>query len=100
MSRLLGNDPIAKARSFVHMDGDEAFYIEDRQDIEGILRENLEDRKDRQGFKGDDMHHVARIPLAVWTELEKVGIAGDADALKVWLNDPDNIRYRSHAGKI
>jgi hypothetical protein len=41
-----------------------------------------------------DTVHVARIPLVVWRQLQRLGITRDEKALNAWLNDPDNCVFR------
>ena len=42
-----------------------------------------------------DTVHVARIPLVIWRQLQRLGITNDEAALNRWLNDPDNSVFRT-----
>jgi hypothetical protein len=42
-----------------------------------------------------DTVHVARIPLVVWRQLQRLGITQDRAALNRWLNDRDNRVFRT-----
>ena len=42
-----------------------------------------------------DTVHVARIPLVIWRQLQRLGITRDEAALNAWLNDPDNSVFRT-----
>ena len=57
------------------------------QECSDILNANAVDRdhSDENWNKDKTMKHVARIPEVVWLELEQMGIAGDAQAMRVWL---------------
>ena len=41
------------------------------------------------------MTHVARIPLVIWRQLEKLGITKDEKALNAWLDNRDNRVFRT-----
>lgn len=57
------------------------------EDIEPILKQNYEDRKnsDENWQASQNWKHAARIPISVFLELQKLGIADDPVALKKWL---------------
>jgi hypothetical protein len=38
--------------------------------------------------------HVARIPLVIWRELERLGITQDEKAMNRWLDERDNRVFR------
>jgi hypothetical protein len=42
-----------------------------------------------------DTVHVARIPLVVWRQLQRLGITRDEKALNAWLNDPAHHVFRT-----
>ena len=42
-----------------------------------------------------DTVHVARIPLGIYRQLERLGITKDRAAFHRWLNDPDNAVFRT-----
>jgi hypothetical protein len=42
-----------------------------------------------------DTVHVARIPMVIWQNLQRLGITKDEAALNRWLNDPDNCVFRT-----
>ena len=54
---------------------------------------------ERSPWKGD-MHRVASIPLVLWQELQRKGIATDNKALMKWLDDPDNMAFRTRPGRL
>lgn len=50
-----------------------------------------------------DMNHVGILPLEVWWHHKKVhgvDLMRDHDALRRWLNDPDNRHFRTRPGRI
>ncbi len=42
-----------------------------------------------------DTVHVARIPLVIYRQLQRLGITQDRAAFNRWLNDPDNAVFRT-----
>ncbi len=75
------------------------------QNIDGILRSNHADRmEDRfRGFRlAPAFRKVASIPVAVFDIARSQGIdlLNDPDALRQFLNDPDNAVFRTGGGKV
>lgn len=67
------------------------------QDASDILELNAESRKnsDENWGMDSDMKHVARVPLTVWAEWEKIGITSDPAALLKALEIEGEGRYKS-----
>lgn len=97
--RLISSDPVTKRAEMFYTDPDGGVVIASRQDVEPIIEANKVNYKEQSGFKGD-MKHVARIPLAVYEDLMKRGIADDPVKFKAWLNDRDNKAWRTHPGRL
>lgn len=97
--RITRADPVGRIEHALYRDEDGNVVTQTLQDIEPILEENLALRNERSGFKGD-LHHVASIPIVVYEQLLKDGIAQDEDRFKAWLNDSTNKMFRSHPGKL
>ncbi|HEY2416803.1 MAG TPA: hypothetical protein VGH84_02715 [Steroidobacteraceae bacterium] len=45
-----------------------------------------------------DTVHVARIPLVIWQQLQRLGITRDEKALNRWLNGRDQRVFRTDGG--
>jgi len=43
----------------------------------------------------DGITHVARIPMVIWQQLQKLGITRDQKALNAWLDERDNRVFRT-----
>lgn len=102
-SRLLDFDPISKVRSMFHGgDGGDEFTVEEVQDVTAVLDENKRafNMYDERSRWNHEMNQVASIPLVVWEDLKRKGIADDEKALKKWLDDPDNRAFRTRPGRI
>ena len=97
--RILASDPITKKTELWHAQTDGGVVIESKQDVTDVIEANKTDFNAQTGFS-KDFHHVARIPLVVYEELMRKGIAQDPKRLKAWLNDSDNRAFRSHPGRI
>ena len=50
--------------------------------------------------KWNDLNKVASIPLSVYYDLKRRGIADDPVALKKWMNDSDNQVFRTRQGVL
>lgn len=103
-SRLLDYDPLTGIESIWHYDpATEDTTIEERQVADLRLDLNKDEFNSFDGkhnaMRGDFVK-VASIPLVVWADLVKRGIADDPVALKRWLNDPDNRYFRTAPGKL
>lgn len=99
--RITRADPLARyEHNLWRSDDGDTLVAETRQDIDPILEENQMLRNQRSGFKGDGFHHVASIPIVVYEQLLKEGIAQDEDRFKAWLNRSDSDVFRTLKGKI
>jgi hypothetical protein len=97
--RILGGDTDIRKIETWHTDPDGGVVIASEQDVTEIIEANKQDIKTNTGFKGD-MKHVARIPLVIYEDLKRRGIADDPAKLKAWLNDRDNVLFRTHPGRV
>ena len=105
MSNIISNG--ITDTSFV--DNGEELVIVKSQNISAILEMNKREyaAQDERKNWGDDAfsNKVASIPLAVFSDLEKLGITRgfaviDKKRFHAWLNDPDNRAFRTRAGRI
>ena len=105
MSNILSNG--ITNTSFV--DNGDQLVIVKSQNISAILENNKREyaAQDERKNWGDDAfsNKVASIPLAVFSDLEKLGITRgfaviDKKRFHAWLNDPDNRAFRTRAGRI
>jgi hypothetical protein len=104
-SRLLGFDPETGIKETFHYDDTTGkFHIENEQVLDDLGELNTTvyndvSTKSSTQWKGD-MHHVASIPMVVYSEMVKTGMIHDQAALKKWLDDPDNRVFRVKPGSI
>lgn len=101
-TRLFSQDPITRSKEVFHYDPvEDDFYIENIQDTTPVLEENKRQLNAGNGRYGEKLiHKVASIPLSVWQDLVRRGIANDEKALRRWLDDRDNSVFKVHPGKL
>ncbi len=98
--RLITDDALTGIKTYLEYDGtDDNAVIRKEQDVTGIVESNRA-AFDSAPKRWGDMTHVGRIPLTVYYELERKGILNDQDALRKWLNDPENAMWRVRPGTI
>jgi hypothetical protein len=98
--RLITDDALTGIKTYLEYDGtDDDAVIRKEQDVTGIVEYNKA-AFDSAPKRWGDMTHVGRIPLTVYYELERQGILNDQDALRKWLNDPENAMWRVRPGTI
>ena len=73
------------------------FVIKTEQVLDDILDGIARDRDVPQ--KGDN-RLAARLPVFVYEDLVKRGIAGDEDRFKAWLNGPEADPWRIYRGRL
>lgn len=100
MRKVLDHDPLTGISHVFYYDNetDEA-TITAEQDVNSIIEANKIVYNERGG-KWDDMTHVAQLPLVVYYDLKKRGILNDQEALRRFLNDPENRFFRTRPGTI
>lgn len=99
-SRTLTADPILGKRTTMHFQGDD-YIVESKEDVTDLVERNkarlaLSDTRDRWG----EMDQVAEIPPTVYWDLWRKGIAQDEDAFRRWLDDPENVHFRTRYGRL
>ena len=113
--RLLDTDPLARTSRWFHYDEDTGdFRIETRQDVQAVVQENKAlynstDERTRFNVRGKESPlgaRMAQIPLQVWGQLVQKGIVRwdytvvDQQAFDRWLNDSDNLAFRTRPGRV
>jgi hypothetical protein len=75
------------------------YVIETQQDVTAIAEANKRQYNDTPD-RYRDVNKVASIPLNVYYDLKRRGIADDPKKFKQWLNDRDNRVFRTRAGTL
>ena len=99
MKRIFSQDPATGITKYWHVNDKDEYVIETVQNVSTITDANKRQYNDNTG-KWGEMQKVASIPLPVYYELKRQGIADDPKALKKWLNDRDNQVFRTRAGTL
>jgi hypothetical protein len=99
--KLWSYDPLYKRTVWVihdHATGQMHFRID--YEVEGLIEQNKAAYNNApNGWAGDYLHHVAKVPLNLWYDkLEPAH--GDSKVLDRFLNDPDNRAFRTKKGWI
>jgi hypothetical protein len=99
---FLDSDPMTGRVRYFHTLPDGRFAIETRDpSVRAIAEANHEIRKtydERTPFRDTD--RVASVPMALWIEMRRRGIAQDKKSMRKWLNDPDNRIWRTRPGEV
>lgn len=99
--RMLDTDPVTGITSwFQYHDDTDSFTIETVQEVDDVVEDNKRDFNDAEGTWRGDMHKVASIPMALYTDLKQQGIIDDPARFKKWLNDPGNRFFRTRPGRV
>lgn len=98
--RLFSHDPLTGITKYWHVKSNGEYVIETVQetshDVDNAKYRNMTDKRTKWG----EMARVASIPLSVFYDLKRKGIADDPKAFKKWLNDPDNRVFRTREGTV
>lgn len=106
--RLFDVDPLTGITEFFHYDPDtDGFSIEAVQDVEPILEANKALWNSTEAHtRYGEWQRIASLPNVIIMELSKQGILSAAGAVldqerfRRWLNDRDNLLFRTRAGKV
>ena len=104
MAKIRNND--GSVTTF-HDQDDGGIVIAKEQNISALIDANKEEYNTADSKWNDNAleNRVARIPMAVFEDLQKQGITRgftviDMKRFKAWLNNPDNKVFRTKAGRI
>lgn len=97
--RLFGRDPLTGITQYWHVKDNGEYVIETQQDVTAIAEKNKREFNETPD-RYRDVNKVASIPLNVYYDLKRRGIADDPVAFKKWLNDRDNEVFRTRAGRL
>lgn len=103
MARLFDTDPLTGSKEFFHYEeGTDTAFIESVADVSPVLEEAEGVRQQDSGTWGGNSfgYRVATIPLNIWAELERAGIAHDDALLKRWMNDNGYAKFRTKLGRV
>lgn len=103
---LVDKDDKTKTATHFHFDEHEGKHVvEEVQDVTDTIEDNKSvfasvDERARWRTGSGQMNHVARIPLAMFYDIEFQKVVKDPVALKKYLNDHFNSKLRVRPGKI
>jgi len=97
--RLFGHDPLTGITQYWHVTDKGEYVIETQQNVTAVAEANKRQYNDTPD-RYRDVNKVASIPLNVYYDLKRRGIADDTKKFKQWLNDRDNRVFRTRAGTL
>lgn len=100
--RHFNADTAMAIRRYWQDEPDGGVTVATEQDVEAVVdnaRAMYGQHSPRSRWTGD-MHQVATIPLTIFMELHRQGIAQDQRALRKWVNNSDNSAWRTRPGRI
>lgn len=103
MARVIEIDPRAGLRRLFHwQESTEEMTLRTEQNVQPIIDHNqaLYADTDARARWRPDMNHVGKIPIGIWQDLLRRGIAQDDAALLRWLDDRDNRVWRVRPGRL
>lgn len=98
---LFDYDPARKLRRDAYIDGAD-IVIDTQQeitDLKELNKASFNAHDGRSHFR-KDMVRVASIPMNLYMELDRLGIARDDKALLKWLDQPENGVFRTAPGRL
>lgn len=101
--QLFSRDPFLGLTKYFHYDeGKDQAIIETVADVEPLLEANLQSRNEqtRLDRMGDGVQHVACVPMHIYGEWLATGKDRDDAFVRRWLNDPENLKYRTFRCKV
>jgi xylose isomerase len=104
MAKIINND--GSVTTFHDVD-DGGVVIAKELNVDSLINANKEEYNNADSKWSENAleNRVARVPLAVFDQLQKEGITRgftilDQKRFKAWLNNPDNRVFRTKAGRI
>ena len=88
-------DPVTQRATEITVDADDGLVFVHSQNTRPIVESAKRIASSFDPLVRRDTIHVARIPMVIWQQLQKLGITKDEKALNKWLNDPDNSVFRT-----
>lgn len=108
--RLFDRDPLTGIVEYFHYDPDtEGFTIQTQQDLEPLIEQNKalwNDTEKHTRYRDGIGARVASFPAVITMQLAQQGILSMGGAIldepryRRWLNDRDNLVFRTRAGTV
>lgn len=108
MRRLFDHDPLTKKSTFFHYDHqDDTYVIETVQDVEDLVELNKAQRNATEKHTPwGEGQIAARIPMWLYFKLRRENVIDpeghvhDETRFMKWLNDSDNLAWRTRFGTV
>jgi len=96
---LFDYDPARRLRRDAYIDGADT-VIDTQQDVTDLVDLNKASFNEGRSHFRKDMVRVGSIPMNIYMELDRKGIARDDKALLRWLAQPENEAFRAAPGRF
>jgi|HigsolmetaAR203D_1030402.scaffolds.fasta_scaffold03951_5 hypothetical protein len=106
MKKIIDTDVLTGTTRIFHYDpavDDRHFFVQTVQRTDALVEANKREINEAAPLKKsgkETLVKVASIPLSLYMELRRKGIAQDPAAMRKWLNDPDNRVFRTREGVV
>ncbi|MGL4527343.1 MAG: hypothetical protein ACRCUC_10225 [Aestuariivirga sp.] len=99
---LLGRNFVTGETVWIRERDDGGFDIRHDQDVEPLLKTNVEVEKETYGKRFGDWNRIASVPdnVAMATGLDEAHKQGDKKFIKRFFNDADNRKFRTSRGSV
>jgi hypothetical protein len=99
--RLLGIDPVTGSTQFVDYDeATDTFRVVDEIEAQPLIDLNRKFYNEAPRRFEPDGAVVARVPMVLWAKLQREGSLYDEKWMARWLNDSDNLGFRTRPGRV
>ena len=99
---LLGHDAETGDTVWMRENEDGTFTIRHDQNVEALLKQNVEFEKESHGKRFGDWNRFASVPdnIMISSGLDEAHKQGDKAFIKRFFNDPDNKKFRTSRGRV
>lgn len=96
---ILDVNPATHSRATGHVEGD-TFTVLNEQDVTRVIEQNKGLLAVSNGGAREDVNWVASLPLVVYWDLKQRGILDDEKRFRQWLDDRDNLLFRTNPMRL
>ena len=95
------NDDLGIVRMWSYDSDTDEVTIQTIQDVDEIIEANRAEFNEHTSLdRWGELKRVASIPMSLYAQLKRSGLAYDEKAMRRWLNDPDNRHFRTRPGVV
>lgn len=102
-SRILTQDAAQGSTTIAHARPNGTMVVQRRQRVDHITDRNkaiYASVDARAPFSSGMGSRVASLPVSVWWDLKERGILDDQKRFRRWMNDSENVHFRTRPGRV